>query len=45
MAVDAVHDVVVVPETDIESTPDIGLRLKSQYLTGIARVRTRCSWS
>lgn len=39
MAVDAVHDVVEIPESNLERTPDIGLRLKSQYLTGIARVQ------
>ncbi|OHD60015.1 MAG: chemotaxis protein CheW [Spirochaetes bacterium GWF1_49_6] len=38
MSVDAVQDVVSIKEEDVEKTPDIGLRLKSQYLDGIAKV-------
>jgi len=38
ISVDAVQDVVDIKEEDVEKTPDIGLRLKSQYLEGIAKV-------
>jgi purine-binding chemotaxis protein CheW len=37
VAVDSVHDVMDIPETEIESTPDVGLKLKSGYLLGIAK--------
>jgi purine-binding chemotaxis protein CheW len=38
IAVDSVHDVIDMKEGDLEKTPDIGLKLKSQYLYGIAKV-------
>ena len=38
IAVDSVHDVINIKEEDLEKTPDIGLRLKTQYLYGIAKV-------
>jgi purine-binding chemotaxis protein CheW len=38
VAVDEVHDVANIPDTDIERTPDVGLKLKSNYLLGIAKV-------
>ncbi|OHD53569.1 MAG: chemotaxis protein CheW [Spirochaetes bacterium GWF1_51_8] len=41
ISVDAVQDVVDLKEEDMEKTPDIGLRLKSQYLEGIAKVGER----
>ncbi len=41
ITVDAVQDVVDIAEKDMEKTPDIGLRLKSQYLEGIAKVEDR----
>lgn len=37
MAVDSVSDVTDIPEEQVEKTPDIGLKLKSQYLLGIAK--------
>jgi purine-binding chemotaxis protein CheW len=41
IAVDSVHDVVDISEDKLEKTPDIGLRLKSQYLYGIAQLNER----
>lgn len=41
ISVDAVQDVVDIPDKDLEKTPDIGLKLKSQYLDGIAKVDSR----
>ncbi len=41
ITVDAVQDVADIPDKDLEKTPDIGLRLKSQYLEGIAKVDDR----
>lgn len=41
IAVDAVQDVTDIPESNLEKTPDIGLRLKSQYLYGIAKVQDK----
>lgn len=38
ITVDAVQDVVDIKNDDLEKTPDIGLKLKSQYLEGIAKV-------
>lgn len=37
IAVDAVRDVMDIPETEIEKAPDVGLKLKSNYLLGIAK--------
>ncbi len=37
MVVDTVRDVVSLAAGDIEKTPDVGLRLKSGYLLGIAK--------
>lgn len=41
ITVDAVQDVRDISTEDMERTPDIGLRLKSQYLEGIAKVDDR----
>lgn len=41
ISVDAVQDVVDVPQENMEKTPDIGLKLKSHYLEGIAKVGER----
>ncbi len=38
MAVDAVYDVADIKDEAMEKTPDIGLKLKSQYLYGIANI-------
>lgn len=37
MAVDAVHEVVDLQPESIESLPDVGFRLKGNYLLGIAK--------
>jgi purine-binding chemotaxis protein CheW len=37
MAVDSVHDVMNISNADIVSAPDVGLKLKSHYLLGIAK--------
>lgn len=39
LAVDAVHDVVDIPDSQIEKVPDVGLKLKSAYLLGIAKTQ------
>ena len=41
VAVDMVHDVIDIKEENLEKTPDIGLKLKSQYLYGIAKVNDK----
>ena len=41
IAVDAVHDVLNLDEKNLEKAPDIGLKLKSQYLYGIATVNEK----
>ena len=41
MAVDSVSDVVDISDENLEKTPDIGLKLKSQYLYGIAQVNDK----
>jgi purine-binding chemotaxis protein CheW len=38
ISVDAVQDVVDILDDSMEKTPDIGLKLKSHYLEGIAKV-------
>jgi purine-binding chemotaxis protein CheW len=38
IAVDQVHDVANIADTDIEKLPDVGFRAKSAYLAGIAKV-------
>lgn len=38
LAVDAVHEVVDIEEDDIEDIPRLGLKMKTQYLQGIARM-------
>lgn len=38
ISVDAVQDVVDILDENMEKTPDIGLKLKSHYLEGIAKV-------
>ncbi len=38
IAVDSVQDVIDIPESNLEKAPDIGLKLKSQYLYGIAQI-------
>lgn len=37
IAVDSVHDVSNILDQDIESAPDVGLKLKTNYLLGIAK--------
>ncbi len=37
IAVDSVRDVTDIPESEIEKAPDVGLKLKSNYLLGIAK--------
>jgi purine-binding chemotaxis protein CheW len=41
IAVDAVHDVIDISEGQLEKTPDIGLKLKTQYLYGIAKINEK----
>jgi purine-binding chemotaxis protein CheW len=41
IAVDGVQDVVDISSDDLETAPKIGLRLKSQYLSGIAKIGER----
>ena len=41
MAVDSVSDVTDVDLNDVEKTPEIGLKLKSQYLEGIAKIQNK----
>ena len=40
IAVDSVHDVANIPDSDIEKLPDVGFKTKSAYLQGIAKVGT-----
>ncbi len=40
IAVDSVHDVANISDTDVEKLPDVGFRAKSAYLHGIAKVGT-----
>lgn len=39
IAVDSVHEVVDFSAGDIDDTPRIGLKLKTQYLSGVAKIR------
>ena len=39
ITVDAVHEVMDIDKEQVEQTPRLGLKLKSQYLLGIARLR------
>ena len=39
LAVDAVHEVVDIAKDDLEDTPRLGLKMKTQYLLGIARMK------
>jgi purine-binding chemotaxis protein CheW len=39
ITVDAVHEVLDIDKEQVEQTPRLGLKLKSQYLLGIARLR------
>ncbi len=39
LIVDAVEEVVNIPTTDIEETPDFGNKLKTDYITGMAKVK------
>lgn len=41
IAIDSVHDVVDIKDEELEKTPDIGLKLKTQYLFGIAKIRDK----
>ncbi len=41
MAVDSVHDVESILEKNLEKTPEIGLKLKSQYLYGITQIKNK----
>jgi purine-binding chemotaxis protein CheW len=38
IAVDAVHEVIDIMDDKIEDAPKVGLRLKGQYLKGIAKI-------
>jgi len=38
IAVDSVHDVAIIPDSDIEKLPDVGFKTKTTYLQGIAKV-------
>ncbi len=39
LAVDAVHEVVDIAKDNLEDTPRLGLKMKSHYLLGIARMK------
>lgn len=39
LAVDAVHEVVDIAKDNLEDTPRLGLKMKTQYLLGIARMK------
>ncbi|MEJ5361829.1 MAG: chemotaxis protein CheW [Spirochaetota bacterium] len=39
LVVDAVHDVVEIPEDKIEKTPEVGFKFKSKYLQGIIQLQ------
>ena len=39
MIVDAVEEVVTIPPTDIEPTPDFGGSLSTEYIVGMAKIR------
>lgn len=39
IAVDSVSDVVDIDPKSIDNTPEMGFKLKSQYLTGIAKIK------
>lgn len=41
MAVDAVKDVESILEKNLEKNPEIGLKLKSQYLYGITQIKNK----
>jgi len=38
IAVDSVHDVANIPDSEVEKLPDVGFKTKSTYLLGIAKV-------
>jgi purine-binding chemotaxis protein CheW len=40
IAVDSVHDVANIPDSEVEKLPDVGFKAKSSYLQGIAKVGT-----
>ncbi|OHD16566.1 MAG: chemotaxis protein CheW [Spirochaetes bacterium GWD1_27_9] len=40
IAVDSVSDVVDIESTNIDSTPELGFKLKNQYLKGIAKIKS-----
>jgi purine-binding chemotaxis protein CheW len=37
--VDAVNEVLDIPDTDIEPAPDFGTRIRSEFIRGIGKVR------
>ena len=39
LIVDAVEEVVNIPVADVEETPDFGNKLKTDYITGMAKVK------
>jgi purine-binding chemotaxis protein CheW len=39
LIVDAVEEVVNIPSADVEETPDFGNKLKTDYITGMAKVK------
>jgi purine-binding chemotaxis protein CheW len=39
ITVDSVHEVIDIPDSNIEEAPKVGLKLKSQYIQGIAKIR------
>jgi purine-binding chemotaxis protein CheW len=38
IAVDSVHEVVPIPDNDVERLPEVGFQAKSAYLHGVAKV-------
>jgi purine-binding chemotaxis protein CheW len=41
IVVDAIQEVIDIPESNMEKPPEIGIKLKSHYLYGIARQKDR----
>ncbi|OHD07426.1 MAG: chemotaxis protein CheW [Spirochaetes bacterium GWB1_36_13] len=41
ITVESVHDVTDINEETMEKAPEIGLKLKSQYLSGIAKIKDK----
>lgn len=43
IAVDSVSDVIDINNDQIEKTPEVGFKLKSEYLKGIAKIKNQLS--